>query len=283
MKTKLIPITILSVLVAVPLFAQRRPRQAPPPAARPTTARLIVQGTYEENYDGETSDGNATGKLTVKFEVSRWLTMAINELGNAEFSDLPGGQPSAVSGVVTYRGEVKGASGGDSYDAISNFTGGLADNDVVITTPQYNDTGTGLKLRVSVNPKIKGMCSVVAVRNKETMTSSNCPNGTSFFTAAMPLQFEDNDDPSKTTDTANIARFGIELDVEPPLGAQASGAAPESDDGGYAWRGAVTNGSKEAGFKILLDQKKEQTSDDKRGHTTRHLIFEATITPGTPK
>jgi hypothetical protein len=38
-----------------------------------------------------------------------------------------------------------------------------------------------------------------------------------------------------------------------------------------------------AGFKIVLDKKKEQPSDDKRSRTTRHLVFEATITPGIPK
>jgi hypothetical protein len=54
-------------------------------------------------------------------------------------------------------------------------------------------------------------------------------------------------------------------------------------DGGYFWRGAVTSGSPQAGFKILLDKTKDLPSDDKRSHTTRHLTFEATIVPGIPK
>ncbi|MDQ2921888.1 MAG: hypothetical protein M3R52_09810 [Acidobacteriota bacterium] len=68
--------------------------------------------------------------------------------------------------------------------------------------------------------------------------------------------------------------------------AQSAGGAGQSaagDAGVYAWRGAVTNGSKEAGFKILLNKTKELPSNDKRGKITRKLNFNATIVPGAPK
>ena len=61
------------------------------------------------------------------------------------------------------------------------------------------------------------------------------------------------------------------------------GQGPAGDAGDYAWRGAVTNGSKEAGFKIVLDKTKELASADKRGRSTRKLVFNATIIPGSPE
>jgi hypothetical protein len=95
------------------------------------------------------------------------------------------------------------------------------------------------------------------------------------------MQIDDNDDPGKTPDSAT---FGIELDIEPEVGPAGNpGQGPAGDAGVYAWRGAVTNGSKEAGFKIMLNKTKELPSDDKRGHGTRKLVFNATIIPGAPE
>lgn len=66
---------------------------------------------------------------------------------------------------------------------------------------------------------------------------------------------------------------------------QSAGAPGQSagDAGVYAWRGAVTNGSKEAGFKILLNKTKELPGNDKRGKITRKLNFNATIVADAPK
>ena len=260
----------------------------------------MVQGTYEEIFQGRTSQGTADGKLVIKFEAARWLTMTTNEVGNAEFSDLANAPAPSVSGSVSYDGRVKGASGGDSYEATSHFDGALSGNGVVLSVP-YDETGDGFKIKVSINPKLKGKCSLVEVRNGDTGTASGCDNGTYFFTASTPLQIDDNDDPGKTPDTAN---FGLELDVEPELGASGNprtaspvdqaaqarkdlekmmGQGPAGDAGTYAWRGAVTNGSKEAGFKIMLNKTKELASDDKSGHSTRKLVFNATIVPGAPE
>lgn len=304
MKSKLFAFVLIALLVVSSAFAQRRPRPAAPPAEKTTAARLIVKGTYEEIFEGITDNGPATGKLTINFEIGRWLKQTTNEVGNAEFSDLPGGQPPSVSGVVSYQGQVKLATENSRYDALSNFSGALADNDVSVTNPEYNDTGTGYKIRVFINPKLKGKCSMVSVRGGETRTSSDCQNGTYFFTASNPLEFDDNEDPAKTAETASLASFGVELDVEPAMGepgntgsgvdeaararkelekAMGPAAGGSETDGGYVWRGAVTNGSKETGFKILLHQQKDQPSDDKRSRAIRHLVFEATITPGIPK
>ncbi len=122
------------------------------------------------------------------------------------------------------------------------------------------------------------------MRDGETSTASGCQNGTYFFTASSPLNIEDNEDSAKTGDTISIANFGIELDIEPELGAtnNLKIGAPRDDAGVYAWRGAVTNGSKETGFKIMLTKTKELTSDDKRGKSIRKLTFTATIVPGAP-
>ena len=295
--------TLILISVAIGASAQRRPG-TPPPAAKPLAARLMVQGTYEETYQGTTSDGNAEGKLLIKFEAARWVKMSTNEVGNAEFSELENAPAPSVSGSVSYNGRVKGSSGGDSYEATSNFTGLLGGGDVVLSVPEYTDTSSGFKINVFINPKLKGKCSLVAVRNGETATSSECNNGTYFFTATSPVQTDDNDDPAKTAATANVASFGIELDVEPEVGASGNpetGSAvdeaararrelekkmeqgPAGDAGVFAWRGAVTNGSKEAGFKIMLTKTKELPSSDKRGKSIRKLTFTATIVPGEPK
>ena len=151
----------------------------------------------------------------------------------------------------------------------------------------------------------------MSVRNGETSTLTGCQNGTFFFSASTPLDTDDNEDPAHTPDTASIASFGIEIDIEPepgppptsPASASTSlggspvddaararrelettmGQGPAGDAGIYAWRGAVTNGSKEAGFKIVLEKTKELPSADQRGHSTRRLTFNATIIPGVPK
>jgi len=294
-----IALICLVLTVAITASSQRQPT-SPSATPKPLAARLMVQGTYEEIYQGRTSQGTATGKLVIKFEAARWLTMTTNEVGNAEFSDLANAPAPSVSGSVTYDGRVKGASGGNSYEATSHFDGALGGNDVVLSVP-YDEAGAGFKLKVSINPKLKGKCSLVEVRNGETGTASGCENGTYFFTASTPLQIDDNDNPGKIPDTAN---FGLELDLEPergPSGKPATmspvdqvvparkdlekleGQGPGGDAGIYAWRGAVSNGSKEAGFKITLTKTKELASDDQSGHSTRKLVFNATIVPGAPE
>jgi len=318
MSHKLFLFTLILVAVCTTASPQRRP--APSPAAtKPQAARLLVQGTYEETFNGTTSDGKAEGKLIIKFEAARWLTMGTNEVGNAEFSDLKNAPAAYVAGSTSYQGHVKGSTGGDSYDATSNFSGPLGPDDVTLSVPEYTDTGNGFKIKVFINPKLKGKCSAVSVRNGETSTLTGCNNGTFFFSASTPLDTDDNEDPAHTPDTASIASFGIELDIEPepgppptstPTSITASpvddtprarresvaearpsgrelettmGQGPAGEAGTYAWRGAVTNGSKEAGFKIVLEKTKELPSADQRGHSTRRLTFNATIIPGVPK
>jgi hypothetical protein len=277
---------VVSLLLVTVSAASQRPTvlQAAP---QPHAARLLVQGVYEETYRGTVSEGNAEGKLLIKFEAGRWLTLTTNEVGNAEFSDLANAPAPTVSGSVSYDGRVKGGSGGgESTNAESHLTGPLGAGDVTLSVPEYNDTGNGYKIRVFINPKLKGKCKFVSTRGGETATAEGCDNGTYFFTASSPIQTDDNDDPSKTADTPNIATFGIELDVEPePAAASnpaASSPAEQGDAGIYAWRGAVTNGSKETGFKIDLVKTKDLPSDDKRGRSTRKLTFSATIVPGAP-
>ena len=267
----------LVLTVAITASSQRQPTSASA-TPKPPAARFMVQGTYEEIYQGRTSQGTATGKLVIKFEAARWLTMTTNEVGNAEFSDLANAPAPSVSGSVSYDGRVRGGSGGDSYEATSHLEGALGGNDVVLSVP-YDEAGAGFKLKVSINPKLKGKCSLVEVRNGETGTASGCENGTYFFTVSTPLQIDDNDNPGKTPDTAN---FGLELDLEPEAGSAISGGSA-GDAGTYAWRGAVTNGSKEAGFKIMLTKTKELPSDEKSGRSTRKLVFNATIVPGAPE
>jgi hypothetical protein len=265
----------LTLFLAINGSSQRRPGK-PKAADKPLAARFMVQGTYEETYQGTTDKGSAEGKLIIKYEAARWLTISTNEVGNAEFSELANAPAPNVSGSVSYEGRVKGGSGGNSYEAMSSFAGPLSGNDVVLSVPEYTDTGNGFKIRVVINPKLKGKCSLVEVRDNETGTANGCRNGTYFFTATSPMQIDDNDDPGNTPDSAS---FGIELDIEPEL----APAGNLDDPGVYAWRGAVTNGSKEAGFKITLNKTKELPSGDKRGQSTRKLVFNATIIPGAPE
>jgi len=266
-------IAIFLTLILFITAPSQRPK-TPNAPAKPRAARFMVQGTYEETYQGTTDKGSAEGTLIIKYEAARWLTISTNEVGNAEFSDLPNAPAPSVSGAVSYEGRVKGASGGNSYEAMSSLAGSLSGNNVVLSVPEYTDTGNGFKIRVLINPKLKGKCSLVEVQNGATGTINGCNNGTYFFTASSPMQIDDNDDPGVTPDSAS---FGIELDIEPE-----TGQGPAGEAGVYAWRGAVTNGSKEAGFKIVLDKTKELPSADKRGSSTRKLVFNATIIAGTP-
>ena len=273
MNSKIVLI-FLSLLLAITASSDHPPG-TPNAVDKPLAARFLIQGSYEETYQGTTDRGRAEGKLIIKYEAARWLTISTNEVGNAEFSDLANAPVPSVSGSVSYEGRVKSASGGNSYEAMSSFAGPLSSNDVVLSVPEYTDTGNGFKIRVLINPKLKGKCSLVEVRDGESGTVNGCNNGTYFFTSSSPMQIDDNDDPGKTPDSAS---FGLELDIEPEVG-----PASVADAGVYAWRGAVTNGSKEAGFKIVLDKTKELASADRSGRSTRKLVFNATIIPGTPE
>jgi hypothetical protein len=275
-------LVFMTLILSITTSSKHRP-QTSTAAAKPLAARFMVQGSSEETYQGRTDKGSGEGKLVIKFEAARWLTMTTNEVGTAEFSNLVNAPVASASGSVSYEGRVKGASGGDSYDAMSSFAGPLSGNDVVLSVPEYTNTGNGFKIRVLINPKLKGKCSLVEVRGGETGTANGCPNGTYFFTASSPMQIDDNEDPGKTPDSAS---FGIELDIEPQAGPADNpemGSGPAGDAGVYAWRGAVTNGSKEAGFQIMLNKTKELPSEDKRGKSTRKLVFNATIVPGAPE
>ncbi|MGH9873817.1 MAG: hypothetical protein ACRD9S_15310 [Pyrinomonadaceae bacterium] len=284
MNNEIVP-TILILILSVTAPSHRRP-QTSNAAPKPLAARFTVEGTYEETYQGRTEQGSAEGKLVIKFQAARWLTMSTNEVGNAEFSDLVNAPVPSVSGSAAYDGRVRGASAGNSYDALSSFAGALSGDAVVLSVPENTNTGNGFKIRVFINPKLKGKCSFVEVRDGATGTSNDCSNGTYFFTASSPMQIDDNDDPGKTPDSAS---FGIELDIEPELSAagnpeiSSAGQGPAGDAGVYAWRGAVTNGSKDAGFKIMLNKTKELPNDDRRGKSIRKLVFNATIVPGAPQ
>src|SRR5205814_9607509 len=144
MNYKLALITLIFIIVTTTTSSQRT--LTAPPDAKPQAVRLMVQGTYEETFQGITSDGNANGKLVIKFEAARWLSMGTNEDGNAEFSDLANAPVPYVTGSVTYNGQLKGSgSGGESIDATSAFTGALSGEDVKLTVPGHPHLGKNLK------------------------------------------------------------------------------------------------------------------------------------------
>ena len=60
----------LVLTVAITASSQRQPT-SPSATPKPLAARFMVQGTYEEIYQGRTSQGAATGKLVIKFEAGR--------------------------------------------------------------------------------------------------------------------------------------------------------------------------------------------------------------------
>jgi hypothetical protein len=53
MNRKAVFFTLILIVIATGASAQRQPRPSPP-AAKPLAARLLVQGTYEETYQGTT-------------------------------------------------------------------------------------------------------------------------------------------------------------------------------------------------------------------------------------
>ncbi|MFN2517350.1 MAG: hypothetical protein ABR556_14165, partial [Pyrinomonadaceae bacterium] len=110
----------------------------------------MVQGTYEETFQGTTNDGNADGHLVVKFEAARWLSMETNEAGHVEFSELEDAPAADVTGSVSYHGVVKGGSGGESYNAENSFSSALSEDDIVLTIPEHADTGDGLTMSVFI-------------------------------------------------------------------------------------------------------------------------------------
>ena len=225
--------------------------------------------------------------------------MGTNEVGNPEFLELEGAPAPVVKGSVSYSGQLKGLLAGDRYQATSDFTGPLAGDDVKLSVPEYTDTGSGFKIRLFINPRIKGRCYRIQTRTTgESGSSNECDNATYFVTASSPLTVEENEDPAKTVETAHIASFNLELDVVPEVAAveasrtaspvdEAARARNESqemmgqagDAGIYSWPGAVISGSREAGFKITLTKTKELPSSDRRGKSIRKLTFTATIIP----
>ena len=279
---KIVPVFLALILAAT--ASSPRNKVSSNALAKPVPVLFKIQGSYEETYEGKADRGRAEGKLVIKFEAARWVAMSINEVGNAEFSELANAPAPEASGSVSYDGRVKGANGGNTFDAMSSFAGPLTGKDVVLGVPEYTDTNNGFKLRVAINPKLRGKCAQVEVRDGATGTADSCQNGTYFFTASSPMHIDDNDDPGKTADTAN---FGLELDIEPErvpasnpqADSAVSGKGTGDEAGDYAWRGAITNGSKESGFKIMLNKTKESSSEDTRGHSTRKFAFNATIGP----
>src|SRR6185436_14614071 len=55
-------------------------------------------------------------------------------------------------------------------------------------TISTNEVGNAFKIRVLINPKLKGKCSLVEVRDGAMATANGCNNATYFFTASSPLQ-----------------------------------------------------------------------------------------------
>src|SRR2546426_6887562 len=107
MNNKIVLILFVLIGLATSASAQRRTRTSPPApesvtakplTAKPPTARLMVQGTYEETFQGTTSDGHEEGSLVVKFEAARWLKMETNEAGHLRY-DVQNGT------VMTEEGE----------------------------------------------------------------------------------------------------------------------------------------------------------------------------------
>jgi hypothetical protein len=297
----LVVMLLLTALVAA-TSAQRRPQKPAP--AKPLSARLLVQGTYEDSFNGTASDGVFEGKLSIKFEAARWLKMDTNEVGNAEFSDLPNAPAASVTGSATYNGVMKGSGPNWSYEANSDFTGALSDADIVLSNPGYANTGDGLKLTMYIKPKLKGKCHLVSIRDNERTTSEDCDNGTITIANPSGIQISANDDPAKSAEQAKLATAELEFIVEPKIGESSevtgaspvddaararrelekmTGSGPAGEAGVYAWRGAVTSGSKEAGFKITLNGTKEIPSADGTMKSIRKLTFTATIVPGAPR
>lgn len=293
------------ILSGASLTAAAQPKRKPAPAPKPAAARIVVEGYYEESFLGTNDDGNAEGKLIIEFQASRWVKLATNEVGNAEFSDLPNTPAATVNGSVSYTGSLRGANmGADSLEANSTFSGKLEGADLFVSLPEYSKTAEGLKMTVRITPRLKGKCATDSVRGGDRTSSVDCYNGTFFFIPTTPLAVTPNNDPASAGDSPHKATFGMELVVEPEIGGggvdpetgtaadEAARKSKEMDKakelallgvaGLHTWRGAVTSGSKESGFKITIEKIKEVPNNDGRGTTRRKLIYTATIVPGVP-
>jgi len=238
----------------------------------------MVEGTYEERFKSTTPLSSAESSLKIQFQGERWVKMGVNETGRAEFSDLPMAPPPTVNGAVSLSSLTKSRGRDYSSGASTLFSGRLEGEDVVIGVPEYSNSGDGLKLSVSIRPRLKGKCATNSFAMGRRSTSTDCRNPAGL-TTSLPITFAANDDRDATPETANKATFGINLTLDPAL---RTGGTPSNDYGTEVWRGAVTNGSKDAGFKITLAATRERPLADGRGQSTQKLEFTAKIVPAAP-
>ena len=119
---------------------------------RPTTARLIVNVVFDEDYLSATDKPNEvdasrphdTGKaeshLHLEAQASRWIKLQPGDGGSTELLALEGSEPSSAEGVVRFNGVQESRSDNGTGDknrvesrqhASANFQGKIVSPDVM--------------------------------------------------------------------------------------------------------------------------------------------------------
>lgn len=263
----------------------QRPKQAPRSGV--SAARVLIEGQYEENMNGNPS-------LKVKFSAYRWFKQTVNETGSVEYTELEGAPVPFASGDVIMTGSASHRDANGSLTQNASFSGGIGTSDVTVYAPDWADTGHGLKVRVAIATKVKGRCSMELVDGSERRSSSDCSDVANVLLGISDVgELETSE---KTPNAANSAYVRLEFLTAP---ATAPGSEVSGNNGvdeaarlrreleqsmkrvtgqglENAWMGAVTTGSKEAGYKVTY------TGENRSGDYVRKLTMTAQIVPGVP-
>jgi hypothetical protein len=291
------PCRALSILVCLLMLAVAAYPQRSNAGVKGTPARMTAEGSYEEAYTGTAADGTAVNStLRIKFDLSRWVKIGKGKNGKAEFFDLADAPVPAASGTASFEGTVKAKSSNGIVDIVRSFSGPLTTEVAKLGLPVYSNTGDGLRVEILLSPKMAGACSSKVTTGGHAVRSDDC--SIEVTSGATKINYEEIKG-EKTRGQNYRAMFEKVIVIEPEFDTSVVGTGNStaertaraqlkleatiqqlSGPGSDIWRGAVTNGSKEAGYKIMIAGNKQMSGADGKGQIKKRLEVTVTIVPG---